>query len=176
MNTGSLIPGRRSSSSSSLIAWQCLVGFQHLPGLYLPLTLLLPLSLQKAQKPHHVFCSSAFSSEHQSQLVCVPCLLLPLRLYLGLIVSGTVRCKILVLRSDGTRRAARVFTTACDRTCYSLQLEALPQKYGTLHGNCLCSKLKVRLLGCAVGFTHQRAIQPDTSSKDLLPAVTSSHI
>lgn len=33
-----------------------------------------------------------------------------------------------------------------------------------------------RLLGCAVGLTHQRAIQPDSSSKDLLPAVTSSHI
>lgn len=55
--------------------------------------------------------------------------------------------------------------------CYSLQLEALPQKYGTLHRNCLCSKLKVGLLRCAVGLTHWCAIQPDSSSDDLFPAV-----
>lgn len=32
------------------------------------------------------------------------------------------------------------------------------------------------LLGFAIGLTHRHAIQPDTSSKDLLPAVTFSPI
>lgn len=32
------------------------------------------------------------------------------------------------------------------------------------------------LLGSAIGLTHRHATQPDASSKDLLPAMTSSHI
>lgn len=31
------------------------------------------------------------------------------------------------------------------------------------------------LLGFAIGLTHRHAIQPGTSGRDLLPAVTSSH-
>lgn len=69
-----------------------------------------------------------------------------------------------------------MFTTACDRTRYSLRREALPQKYGTLHRNCFYSELKVVLLGFAIGLTRHQAIQPDTSGEDLLPAVTCSHI
>jgi len=32
------------------------------------------------------------------------------------------------------------------------------------------------LLGSSTGLSHQHAIQPDTSSEDLLPAMTFSHI
>lgn len=46
----------------------------------------------------------------------------------------------------------------------------------TLHRNRFCSKLKVVLLGSAIGLTHWCAIQPDTSSAGLLPGVMLSHI
>lgn len=75
----------------------------------------------------------------------------------------------------GTCWASRVFTTACDRTCYSLPLEAQPWKYGILHRNCFCSKLKVLSLVSAIGLTCHSATPPDTCSKDLLLTLTFLH-